>query len=130
MVTTETTKKAGDAGEDLALAYLLHQGLVLVKRNYRVAAGPRARGGEIDLILRERDGTLVFVEVRMRREASFGGAAASVGSAKQRSLVFAARNFLLTLRTHPPCRFAVIAIDGGHIQWLQAAFEAGQSDTF
>ena len=38
------------------------------ERNYRVARGPRARGGEIDLILRERDGTLVFVEVRARAQ--------------------------------------------------------------
>lgn len=36
-------------------------------RNYRVAAGPRRHGGEVDLIVRDRDGTLVFVEVRMRR---------------------------------------------------------------
>ena len=33
-------------------------------------AGPRARGGEVDLILRDRDGTLVFVEVRARRDAT------------------------------------------------------------
>ncbi|MEP7102515.1 MAG: YraN family protein, partial [Burkholderiales bacterium] len=54
-----TTKESGDAGEARALAHLLAQGLTLVQRNYRVARGPNARGGEIDLILRERDGTLV-----------------------------------------------------------------------
>jgi len=43
---------------------LQHHGLTLVERNYRVAAGPRRHGGEVDLIQRERDGTLVFVEVR------------------------------------------------------------------
>ena len=64
------------AAEQRALAHLLRQGLTLVTRNYRVARGPYARGGEIDLILRERDGTLVFVEVRARAGAAHGGAAA------------------------------------------------------
>ncbi|CAN5792685.1 hypothetical protein BH11PSE8_BH11PSE8_08520 [soil metagenome] len=96
---------------------------MLVQRNYRVARGPRARGGEIDLILRDRDGTLVFAEVRKRRSASFGGAAASIGSDKQRSLVFAAQHFLRTQRTVPPCRFDVVAIDGDRIEWLKAAFD-------
>ena len=52
-------------------------GLTLVQRNYRVAHGPRSRGGEVDLIVRDRDGTLVFVEVRARQGDAFGGAAAS-----------------------------------------------------
>ena len=57
-----TTKAVGDAGEARALAHLQAQGLTLVQRNYRVARGPNARGGEVDLILRERDGTLVVPE--------------------------------------------------------------------
>ncbi len=61
-----STKAIGDDAESLALAWLQRQGLVLVQRNYRLAGGPHARGAEIDLILRERDGTLVFVEVRAR----------------------------------------------------------------
>ena len=72
-----TTKDTGDAGEAQALAHLLGLGLALVERNYRVARGPNARGGEVDLILREPDGTLVFVEVRTRRGASLGGGSAS-----------------------------------------------------
>lgn len=119
-----TTKAVGDVGEARALAHLLAHGLVLVQRNYRVARGPGARGGEIDLVMRDRDGTLVFVEVRARRSAGFGGAAATVGLTKQRSLVFAARCFLRTLATPPACRFDVVAIDGDHVQWLRAAFDA------
>jgi putative endonuclease len=119
-----TTKEAGDAGEARALAHLIGQGLTLVQRNYRVARGPHARGGEIDLILRERDGTLVFVEVRARRAASHGGAAASVSATKQRSLLLAAQHFLSTQRSVPPCRFDVVAIDGERIEWLRAAFDA------
>jgi putative endonuclease len=120
-----TTKAVGDAGEAHALEHLQAHGLRLVRRNYRVAAGPRARGGEVDLILRERDGTLVFVEVRARATASHGGAAASVSASKQRRLVFAAQHFLAALPSPPPCRFDVVAIDGDRLEWLRGAFDAG-----
>ena len=118
-----TTKSVGDAGEALALAHLERQGLTLVQRNYRVAAGPHARGGEVDLILRERDGTLVFVEVRARSSGAFGGAAASIGTSKQRRLVFAAQHFLRRYSTLPPCRFDVVAIQGEGVEWLRGAFD-------
>ncbi|MEP6505992.1 MAG: YraN family protein, partial [Betaproteobacteria bacterium] len=65
-----TRAVTGRQGEDLALRYLQARGLCLLERNYRVARGPSRRGGEIDLILRDRDGTLVFVEVRRRRRGS------------------------------------------------------------
>ena len=124
MTSQPTTKALGDAAEARALAHLAGAGLVLVQRNYRVARGPRARGGEVDLIMRERDGTIVFIEVRVRRDGRFGGAAASVGVAKQQRLVFAATQFLRTLRAPPPCRFDVVAVDGERIEWLRAAFDA------
>jgi len=119
-----TTKALGDAAEARALVHLEAAGLVLVRRNYRVARGPRARGGEVDLIMRDRDGTLVFVEVRVRHDARFGGAAASIGAAKRQRLVFAAGHFLRRLATPPPCRFDVVAVDGDRIEWLRAAFDA------
>ena len=118
------TKALGDDAESRALAYLQAQGLMLVQRNYRVALGPHARGAEVDLILRERDGTLVFVEVRSRAGASHGGALASVGATKQRRIVRAAQHYLLRLPVLPPCRFDVVAIDGAELSWLKAAFDA------
>jgi putative endonuclease len=114
----------GDAAETRALAHLQQHGLTLVERNYRVARGPHARGGEIDLILRDRDGTLVFVEVRVRADAAHGGAAASVGAGKRASLVLAARHYLLRFAAPPACRFDVVAIDGDALRWLRAAFDA------
>jgi len=117
-------QRRGDTAEAQALAHLQGQGLALVERNYRVARGPHARGGEVDLILRERDGTLVFVEVRARTDARHGGAAASVGAAKRASLVLAARHYLLRFTVPPPCRFDVVAIEGGALQWLRGAFDA------
>ena len=118
-------QERGDAAETRALAHLQQQGLRLIERNYRVARGPNARGGEVDLILRERDGTLVFVEVRVRADARHGGAAASVSHAKRASLVLAARHYLQRYAAPPRCRFDVVAIDDGQIAWLRAAFDAG-----
>lgn len=122
---TTSRQARGHAAEAAALAHLQRAGLVLVARNYRVARGPHAHGGEVDLIVRDRDGTLVFVEVRARADTRHGGAAASIGTAKRARLVFAARHFLAGLRgTLPPCRFDVVAIDGDAIEWLQGAFDA------
>jgi len=117
-----TTKQAGDAAEERALAHLADSGLRLLARNYRT---PGRGGGEIDLVMRDRDGTLVFVEVRRRASSAFGGAAGSVGGVKQRRIVFAARHYLARLAQQPPCRFDVVALEAGRIEWLQAAFDAG-----
>jgi putative endonuclease len=121
-----TTKQRGDAAEQLARAHLEARGLRWVAGNFRT---PGRGGGEIDLIMREPDGTLVFVEVRQRSRRDFGGAGASVGSAKQRRIVFAARHYLMRLPQVPPCRFDVVLIDGAGpgeatIAWLRAAFDA------
>lgn len=118
-----TTKKSGDAGEDQALAFLQGRGLRLLARNYRT---PGRGGGEIDLIMRAPDSTVVFVEVRRRRSTAYGGAAASVGRIKQGRIVFAAHHYLARLRSLPPCRFDVVEITPDGVHWLQAAFDAGR----
>jgi len=107
----------GDAGEELALRFLLQQGLALVERNFR------CKGGEIDLVM--RDGrSLVFVEVRKRAASGYGGAAASVTARKQARLIVAAQTFLQRCTMPPACRFDVIAIDGTALEWLKNAIEA------
>jgi len=111
----------GDAAEDQAVRYLQAQGLRLIERNYRT---PGRGGGEIDLIMRAADGTLVFVEVRKRSSLRHGGAAASIGHGKQRRIVLAAHHYLLRWRELPPCRFDVVVVEPAGIQWLQAAFDA------
>ncbi len=120
-VGTASTKQLGDAAEDAALEHLQERGLRLLQRNYRT---PGRGGGEIDLIMRASDGTLVFVEVRRRQSASHGGAAASVSALKQRRIIFAARHYLMRLREPPPCRFDVVSVEPSGIEWLQAAFQA------
>ncbi|MDH4449828.1 MAG: YraN family protein [Rhodoferax sp.] len=116
-----TTKQLGDAAEERALGYLQARGMQCIVRNYRT---PGRGGGEIDLILRDAAGTLVFVEVRQRSRSDYGGAAASIGHAKRRRIVFAARHYLLSLRTTPACRFDVVWIEGDAIEWIPAAFDA------
>ena len=116
-----TTKQKGDAAEDRALQHLQDHGLKLLQRNYRT---PGRGGGEIDLVMRDIDGTLVFVEVRRRVNAKHGGALASITTAKQRRIVFAAQHYLLKLRQMPPCRFDVVADDGTKLHWVKAAFDA------
>lgn len=105
-------QKSGDAGEAQALAYLQGAGLRLLQQNFL------CKGGEIDLIMQD-GATLVFVEVRRRASMQFGGAVASVTPAKRRRLWHAAQLYLQPLRPQPACRFDLVAIDGGQLQWLK-----------
>ncbi len=115
-----TTRQRGNAAEDQALACLQAVGLKLLERNYRT---PGRGGGEIDLVMRDRDGTVVFVEVRSRSSRAFGGAGASIGATKQRRIVFAARHYLMRLGAPPPCRFDVVLVENS-VEWIRAAFDA------
>jgi putative endonuclease len=116
-----TTKQKGDAAEDRALQHLQNQGLQLMQRNYRT---PGRGGGEIDLIMRDVDATVVFVEVRHRKSSDHGGALASITFSKQRRIIFAARHYLMTLRQEPACRFDVVAVEPEGLHWYRAAFDA------
>ena len=116
-----TTKQRGDAAERAALQYLTAHGLHLLAQNFRT---PGRGGGEIDLIMRESDGTVVFVEVRQRTSAHFGGAAASIGSVKRRRIIFAAQHYISRIVPSPPCRFDVLLLEGDRTEWIKAAFDA------
>ncbi len=109
----------GAAVETAALGHLRNAGLVPVARNVRY------KGGELDLVMRD-GGTTVFVEVRYRADARYGGGAASVDLRKRRKLVLAAKLFLLS---HPAlaqgaCRFDVVEASGEppRLNWLRDAF--------
>jgi putative endonuclease len=113
--------KDGALAEQWAAQYLQRQGLQPVAQNYR------SRYGEIDLIMRD-GATLVFVEVRLRRNADFGGAAASIDARKQQRIVLTAQQYLAGLPHTPPCRFDALLMDdaqGRNAQWLKNAFDAG-----
>ena len=107
--------------EDIAAEFLQRQGLELLVTNYRY------RTGEIDLIMID-DQTLVFVEVKQRRDSQFGRPEESVGMAKQAKLRRTAASYL---QHHDrsqswPCRFDVVAITGSPhapvCRWIQNAF--------
>lgn len=119
----ETTTVLGRRGEDLALQYLEARGLRLLERNYR------CKGGEIDLVM--LDGTtLALIEVRSRSSSDFGGAAASVGTRKQRRFIVAARHLMLTRpqMRKLAARFDVVAVDRAEgsgevvVTWVRDAF--------
>ena len=105
-----TTKSRGDAAEAVARAFLAKAGLKFIDANFKT---PGRGGGEIDLIMRAADGTLVFVEVRQRASASHGGAAASISGVKQQRIIFAARHYLMRFASLPPCRFDVVLVQIG-----------------
>ncbi|WGL17952.1 YraN family protein [Microbulbifer bruguierae] len=115
------TTAIGTKMEGLAEQHLIAAGLRIVERNFR------GRFGELDLIARDGN-TLVFVEVRYRRNRMFGGAVASVDFRKQRKLIATANGYLQYRRLDCPCRFDVISIElGGRaedlkIDWIQNAF--------
>ena len=109
-------QKAGQLGEQEALAYLQQHGLELVETNFSCKAG------EIDLIMRER-GTLVFVEVRKRDGKLKGAAAASITPAKIRRITCAAQLYLSRFPRMPACRIDVVTIDGDVLEWLPNAID-------
>ena len=119
-------RQRGAAVETAARAHLIAAGL------HPVAANAGYRFGELDLVMLDCnriDGDcVVFVEVRYRRDARFGGGAASVDVHKRRKLVRAAQAFLLAHRRYADfaCRFDVIEADGDldapDLNWIQDAF--------
>lgn len=119
---SNATQARGAVAESLVARYLARRGLVVVARNVR------CRGGEVDLVCLDH-GIVVFVEVRLRTNTRFGGAAASITATKQRRIVMAARWWLAGPgRPHAnrPCRFdaALLAsLDEDRIEWLKAAFD-------
>ncbi len=114
------TQMRGTAAEDRAAAHLESAGLRIVGRNLR------CRCGELDLIALHGD-VLVIAEVRLRRSAEFGGAAASIGWAKRRRILCASRYFV---RQNPEwnrlrIRFDALLLDAGdRILWIRHAFDA------
>jgi putative endonuclease len=109
--------KTGAIAEGMALAHLQSAGLRLVERNFR------CRFGEIDLIMTENE-ALVFVEVRLRSNEQYGGAAESITPRKQQRIILAARYYLAHhVRVLPICRFDAVLLSSNHpVEWIRDAF--------
>ncbi len=113
-------RHTGAAAEGAARATLEAQGLRTLASNVNF------RFGELDLVMRDGD-TVVFVEVRYRRNDRFGGGAGSVDYKKRRRIVLAARAWLAGQRglADAPCRFDVVTAQGDaplECEWLRGAF--------
>lgn len=107
----------GARAEALCAELLQKAGLRILARNWR------CRLGEIDLVAEEGT-TLVFAEVRLRHDASFGGAAESISAAKRARLLAAAKLYLAG-RASVDCRFDVLLLDAlapARIRWIRNAF--------
>jgi putative endonuclease len=113
--------KSGNIAEKLALNHLVKQDLKLLYNNYHCL------WGEIDLIMLDKNNTLVFVEVRKRINQDFGGAAESITRSKQQKIIKSALDFLKRYKQYAVynCRFDVVLFGKNNTPvWLQNAFEA------
>lgn len=124
LLTKKDPRARGRRAERVARDFLTTRGLEPLCENYHF------RGGEIDLIMRDGD-TIVFVEVRYRKNDNFGGGVESVTARKQQRVIATAMHYLQHMgnNAHPPCRFDVIAVsDDMHshdVEWIPDAFDAG-----
>lgn len=127
--STKTAKRSrGDKAEEIACNYLKKHNLVLEARNFST------RAGEVDLIMRDKNDaeTLIFIEVRYRKNSDFGGAVASVTPKKQRRIIKAALTYQQQHAPQSSMRFDVVAIEGDNIDnkqtndlkinWIESAF--------
>ncbi len=86
--STKTSQKySGDKAEQLAQAFLEEQGLQFVTKNYY------CRLGEIDLIFKDKT-TIVFIEVRFRKQIRYGSACETINNTKQKKLIKTAEHYL------------------------------------
>lgn len=116
----QSTREFGAEQEQLVCDYLTKQGLQLLTQNYN------CKMGEIDLIMLDGD-FYVFVEVRFRSRADFGGGSASVDKHKQKKLIRTATYYLQQnqLLDKVPCRFDVVSVTDDKktkFQWIKDAF--------
>lgn len=110
------TTKVGNEYEKVASAFLIQHGLQLLHSNYRCPCG------EIDLIMRQQN-TIVFVEVKYRKNDKFGGAISAISQKQTQRLIKSAQYFLAkTKNNHLNARFDVVAITGvNQPVWIQNA---------
>lgn len=116
------TKAAGDRGEAETARYLRKRGYTLLASQWR------CRFGELDLVARDRRGTICFVEVKLRSEGSIGLPREFVDGRKRERLRFAAAAYLSTYDIDAPARFDVAEVyaekDGRlRVEYLENAFE-------
>lgn len=109
-------RKIGAQKELLAVHYLKSKGMEILEQNFR------CRIGEIDVIARDGE-TIVFVEVKYRKDGSFGSPFEAVDRRKQNTIRLVAQ-YYLQQKNQNGCmmRFDVIGILGERLEHLKNAF--------
>lgn len=107
----------GSEGERQAAAHLRKRKYKIIETNYS------SRFGEIDIIAKEGN-TIVFVEVKKRKDISFGGGAAAVNYTKQKRIILTASSYMQQNNIQSAVRFDVIEINNGIINHIENAFFA------
>jgi putative endonuclease len=103
-VPTDTRRVTGIKGEEEAARFLARSGYAILDRNVRT------RAGEIDLVAKEGK-TLVFVEVKTRKDLEGDPPQAAVNTRKQNRLGKLAHGYLKLKRIRQtPCRFDVVSV--------------------
>lgn len=111
------TRAKGRAGEDIACDHLVALGYTIIDRNYQI------RKGELDIIARTGDGTLVFVEVKSSTSAVCGHPFSWINRAKQRQIISMVQSYLHYKGLHTcACRLDAIAVVNGTVEHLKNAF--------
>lgn len=95
----------GKDGEDLAAEYLIEHGYRIRHRNWR--CGKK----ELDIVA-QKDGVIVFVEVKTRSNDRFGLPVESVTEQKMRRLMNAANTYVNCYKLDFPVRFDILSIVG------------------
>lgn len=122
--TTRTTRQRGLEAEIWARDFLRQKGLALVATNYAAPCG------ELDIIAKEKDGCLVFVEVRYRKNTAFGQPYETIDKRKQKKIHATALHFLQSkgYGLDHACRVDIISItrpgDEPVIQWIKNALQS------
>lgn len=117
-----TTRGIGNAGEAEAARYLRKKGYTLLASQWR------CRFGELDLVAKDKRGTICFVEVKLRSAGSIGLPREFVDRRKQERLRKAAAAYLSTHDLDAPARFDVAEVytDEEHrivrLEYLEGAF--------
>ena len=114
------TQSAGNRGEAAVARYLRQKGYTLLESQWR------CRFGELDLVARDRRGTLCIVEVKLRGVGSIALPREFVDSRKQQRLRSAAELYLASGGLDAPVRFDVAEVydEGGslRIEYIENAF--------
>ena len=108
-------RKTGTAYEIIAADYLKKQGIQILEMNYRSFAG------EVDIIGKQKD-ILIFIEVKYRKNASYGYPWEAISIEKKRKIRIVARQYVFEKHWEKQIRFDVISICGDEILWFQNAF--------